>query len=94
MHFRVSPSTVQVIVVLPGPTGFTTPSAEMVATAVLPMDQTGVELVPFTFICTEGLLRAEKVKSVVFRDRVPELVEVPVEVLPPVELLVPLVTWL
>ena len=57
MQVRVWPSTVQVIVVVPGPAGFTTPSAEMVATAVLPMDQRGVEEVPFTFICTEGLLR-------------------------------------
>lgn len=89
MHVRVWPSTVQVIVVLPGPTGFTTPSAEMVATEVLPMLQVGVEEVPFTFICTEGLLRAEKVKSVLFRDRVPVLVELPV-LLPPLE--VPLVT--
>ena len=91
MHFRVCPSTVQVIVVLPGPTGFTTPSAEMVATAVLPMDQTGVELVPFTFICTEGLSLAEKVKSVLLRDRVPVEVDPPVEE-EPLLLEVPLVT--
>ena len=88
MHVRVWPSTVQVMVVVPRPAGRTTPSAEMVATAVLPMDQLGAEEVPFTRICTEGLSRAEKVKSVWFRDRVP------VEVPPPPELEVPLVTWL
>ena len=78
MQVRVWPCTVQVIVVVPGPAGFTTPSAEMVATAVLPMDQRGVEEVPFTFICTEGLLRPEKVKSVLLRDRPPVLTELPV----------------
>ena len=94
MHVKVWPSTVQVMVVVPEPTGRTTPSAEMVATAVLPMDQVGVEEVPFTRICTEGLSREEKVKSVWFRDRVP-VEELPVPVLLPLELLeVPLVTWL
>ena len=71
MHVRVWPSTVQVMVVVPEPAGRTTPSEEMVATAVLPMDQVGVEEVPFTRICTEGLSREEKGKSVWFRDRVP-----------------------
>ena len=94
MHVRVWPSTVQVMVVVPEPAGRTTPSEEMVATAVLPMDQVGVEEVPFTRICTEGLSREEKVKSVWFRDRVP-VEELPVPVLLPLELLeVPLVTWL
>ena len=91
MHVRVWPSTVQVMVVVPEPAGRTTPSAEMVATAVLPMDQLGVEEVPFTRICTEGLSGAEKVKSVWFRDRVPVEAEPPPEV-PPPELEVPLVT--
>lgn len=92
IHVRVCPSTVQVMVVCPEPTGFTTPSAEMVATEVSPILQVGVEEVPITFICTEGLSLAEKVKSVLFRDRLPELVEPPE--LPELLLEVPLVTWL
>ena len=50
MHSRVWPSTLQVMVVVPLPTGLTTPSAEMVATEVLPMLQVGEEEVPLTFI--------------------------------------------
>ena len=65
------------MVVLPSPTAVTVPSPEMVATEVSPILQVGVEEVPITFICTEGLSLAEKVKSVLFRDRLPELVEPP-----------------
>ena len=54
IQVRVCPSTVQVMVVVPEPAGRTTPSAEMVATALLPMLHTGVEEVPLTFTWKEG----------------------------------------
>ena len=97
MHSRVLPSTLQVMVVVPRPTGFTAPSAEMVATEVLPMLQVGVEEVPLTFIYTVGSLALLKVKSVWLRERLPEEVLLPDEVLLPEEELllpevVPLVT--
>ena len=47
----------------------------MVATEVLPMDHTGVEEVPDTFICTAGSEREPKVKSVLFRLREAEEAE-------------------
>lgn len=42
---------------------------------VLPMDHTGVEEVPDTFICTAGSEREPKVKSVLFRLREAEEAE-------------------
>ena len=86
MHFRVCPSTLQVMVVVPRPTGRTTPSAEMVATEVSTMLQLGAEEVPFTFIYTAGSLLLEKVKSVLFRERA--------VLVPPAEDAAPLVTEL
>ena len=69
MHSRVWPSTVQRILVVPRPTGVTTPSEVMEATAVFFTLQVGVEEVPLTFIFTAGSLGLLKVKSVLFRDR-------------------------
>ena len=77
MQVRVWPSTVQVMVAVPGPAGRTTPSAEMVATDVSLTLHVGVEEVPLTCICTDGLSMPLKVKSVWFRDREAEVVPEP-----------------
>lgn len=69
IQVSVWPSTVQVILVVPRPTGLTTPSAEMEATEVFPMLQVGVESVPMTRMGTGVSFKLLKVKSVLFRER-------------------------